>query len=356
MNKILFLFWSCLSWSLCSQSITQFNGFVITNKIAPELVSARSAVFVSLQAIRKDGFLIEANWKKFSDEVHGYLYKMGVDAVMYINQQDYMSGNSTIYPFLRVLKNRHVKQLIFINQQEDGFELICTAFDANKPLLTSQQEAYQNKNADLQRVMIEFARAIKKADHPIGNFLVPENPFFLEGISLVEKLTLKRYPGQIQRLKLAVERFMPLPSPEDASEELKQKIETYNLKISGKNEELGQIMAELPYETVLIDYMDDEDLLRNRYQFVLRNLHASGETIHSFLKDNIKPIHSGYVSIIPAEPDNTTIKTIPKDALVYKFYIRQNTIKNVYVGEWDADVQWQDALRNYLRNMMQSFK
>ena len=60
-----------------------------------------------------------------------------------------------------------------------------------------------------------------------------------------------------------------------------------------------------------------------------------------------------YISTIPIMPDQTKAKPIPRDALVYKFYIRQNISKNIHVGVWDADITWQDALRNMIGNLIQ---
>ena len=58
-------------------------------------------------------------------------------------------------------------------------------------------------------------------------------------------------------------------------------------------------------------------------------------------------------TIIPIMPDQTRVKTIPRDAIVSKFYVRQNISKNVHVGEWDADVTWQEALTNMIGNLSQ---
>ena len=48
--------------------------------------------------------------------------------------------------------------------------------------------------------------------------------------------------------------------------------------------------------------------------------------------------------------DAMQLKTIPAETLVYKFYFRHIDSGNVYLGtKWDADVTWQEALRNYLK-------
>ena len=58
------------------------------------------------------------------------------------------------------------------------------------------------------------------------------------------------------------------------------------------------------------------------------------------------------------KPDGTiTLRTIPVEAPVYKFYIKNLLRNEVYVGEsWDADETWQEALDNYLSAMVEELK
>ena len=343
------------SGSLSAQAITAFTSFDVDNTIPKDLTSVRSAVLIHLLPERAGNMTIQPDWKSFSSEVHTYLYRMSVDPVFYLNQTD-LSANISAQKFYHdLLIKRGVKYLIMINEQSNGYELVCTGMNPEDGLIKNGQTAYTREASSLKEVMISFAKDIKRADHPIGNFLIPEEPLFLDEATLVEKLNLKNYPGQLRRSRLAVERFQEIKVPNNASDKLITKIQQHNSRISAMNLELESIMKEFPYEVVFIDYMSDENLLRNRHQFLLRNLHATGESIRDLLKYETQSGNSGYVSVIPIMPDNTTIKTIPRNALVYKFYIRQNIVKNVYVGEWDADFTWQDALRNYIRNMIQYF-
>ncbi|MEQ9305506.1 MAG: hypothetical protein RJQ14_16465, partial [Marinoscillum sp.] len=127
----------------------------------------------------------------------------------------------------------------------------------------------------------------------------------------------------------------------------------YNQEIRTKNRELEKIMRSYPYEYVMIDPMSDDELKRNRYQFLLRSTHASAKSVKQMLDYEVLPSETGFVSVIPIMPDQTKVKTIPKNALVYKFYVRQNISKNVHVGEWDADTTWHQALNNMIGNLSQ---
>lgn len=355
-GQFLLIVFLLLSRSANSQEqIYSFRDLDFGTSVPENINSSRAAVIVSLKS-EKSTYRLEADWKKFSDEVHGSIYQMGIDAVLYINANDLNSGNSTFQFYQEILLNRSVKNLIFLNQEKDNsYTLVLAPFNGKSSLISNNSNSYKRNNVSIRRLMIDLARDIKRADYESLNFLVPDKPTYLDALTIVEKSNLKNYPGQIRRSKFAVEKFQTKSIPEGASEALKEKIVQFNNAVELKNKELEEIVNQLPYDIEYIDYMSDEDLLRKRYQFVLRNVGATGESIRALLKYRSAPKEAGYVSVIPIMPDNTTIKTMPKNAIVHKFYIRQNIAKNVYVGEWDADETWQEALHNYIGNMLQFF-
>ncbi len=352
--SLLFLFISLPALLLAQTPIYEFRNLDIGNYIPSDLNSTRTAVFIQVQP--KNGtYWVEGDWKSFTAEVHSYLYRMGIDVVIYINSNDFLSGNSTTNFYQRILSGRSIKNLIFIDKQNDGIEILCSPYNGKVSLIDNNQKAYKDSAPYLNRVMINFGREIKRTENPMQNFLIPDKPTYLDALSIVQNDNLKNYPGQIRRNKMAVEKFSKIPLGENASPELVAKINSFNAQIDSKNQQLEQLLKDFPYQIEFVDYMSDEDLLRGRYQFVLRNLYASGQSIKSMLKYQSSSSEAGYVSVVPIMPDNTSIKTFPKNALLHKFYIRQNIAKNVYVGEWDADETWQKALTNFVGNMMQYF-
>lgn len=356
MRRISFLFlFAALPCFLFAQTpIYEFRDLEEGNFIPGDLNSTRTAVFISMQP--KNGtYYTEDDWKSFSSQVHNYLYKMGIDVIIYINSNDFSSGNSSRNFYQTTLTRRKIKNLIFVTKDKNGIELLCTPYNGRASLISNNQKVFKKRSAGLHRVMIEFGREIKRTENPMQNFLIPDKPTFLDALSIVENSNLKNYPGQIRRNKMAVERFNKIAAVENASPELASRIASYNQQVDAKNRELEQLLNSFPYEVEFIDYMSDEDLLRRRYQFVLRNLYTSGESIKSMLKYEPSTSEAGYVSVVPIMPENTSIKTFPKNALLHKFYIRQNIAKNVYVGEWDADESWQNALTNFIGNMIQFF-
>lgn len=338
-----------------AQAPLDFESLTYQSDVPANLTSSRTAVIIDLKKKQAGNYTMSGNWKKIGEDAHSYFYKMGVDPVIYVNLIDYQSGISSKGFYKELLASRGSEFLIFLKENESGFELVCTKFDQEENLFKKGASGFKYQASTLKTVLLNFAREIKRSNQFSSNFLIPEKPFFANEIPIVEKLNLKNYPGQIRRSNLAIEKFAKVPVPKNGSDEA----EAYNAKVDAKNQELETILqelqAELNYDFKFIDYMNDEDLLRNRHQFLLRSVHASVASIRSLLKYEDEVIKDSYASVIPIMPDNTTVKDIPKEALVHKFYIRQNIVKNVYVGEWDADTTWQDALRNYIRNMLQYF-
>ena len=201
--------------------------------------------------------------------------------------------------------------------------------------------------------MVNVGKEIRRADQVKQNFLIPDKPNVLEGLSTVENTLLKNYPGILRRSKLAVERFSMLDTTNISDQQVLANIRSYNQAVKAKNIELDTIMKSYPYEYELIDALSDDELKRRRYQFVLRSISASASTVKQMLDYDIPANVTDFVSVIPVMPDQTRVKTLPRDAFVYKFYIRQNISKNVHVGEWDADVTWQSALNNMIGNLTQ---
>lgn len=317
-----------------------------------EINSTRSAVIVCVPDVTDD-FRKVGDWKKIANQAHSSFIKMKVDPLFYVSQYDLQTSATASMDYAELFSRRNISNLIFLTQDEMGFEIVVISSQGGKSLFKDGQSAYQADDESLQSVLLILGKDIRRADQVLGNFLIPEKATFLFGISIIEKTQLKNYPGQLRRSVLAVERFGKLQVPKNASENVQKKVQNYNSQVDADNVELDRIMKTYPYEYIIIDPMSDEDLLRNRHQYLVRSLTGSASTVRKMLDFSTVPSESDYVSIIPIMPDRTRIKSIPKEAVVTKFYIRQNISKNVHVGEWDADETWQQGLENMIGNLTQ---
>lgn len=337
--------------STAQTPLYELVGLEYTSSIPTELNNSRSAVIINVPTNLGE-FTKEGDWKKLAEDAHAGFVKMNVDAIFSISQLDLTASNSSFQNYLDIFSRRKIKNLIFVTQKDNSYEIILTENKNTTELLTNGQSAYRVQSESLRAALLTLGKEIRRSELVQGNFLIPDKPSFLSGRSIIENTQLKNYPGQLRRSVLAVERFRKIPEPSTNDEVLKT-VQAYNANIDSKNIELDSIMKSYPYDYVLIEPMSDEDLLRNRYQFLARSITGSAASVRKMLEFDVVPSETDFMSVIPIMPDKTSIKAIPKDAIVTKFYVRQNISKNVHVGEWDADDTWQSALKNMVGNLSQ---
>lgn len=332
--------------------IYDFVSFNKTLKVPNSLNSERSAVIFSIPDKVGD-FNEVGDHEKLLSQVHRAFVTMGVDAIFYLNELNFTASNSARNSYAQLFNNRAIKTIIFVTQTETGYALLMGDFDGTDRLIADGSDIFFLENKDLYSLLLNVGKEVRRADQELNNFLIPEKPNYLQGLSIVEKTLLKNYPGILRRSKLAVERFTPLDSTSISNPEALANIKSYNREVAKMNLELEEIMTSYPYEYEFVDPMTDDELKRNRLQFILRSVKSSATIVKQMLDYDVSPSETGFVSVIPVMPDQTRVKTIPRNAIVHKFYIRQNISKNVHVGEWDADVSWQEALQNMIGNLTQ---
>lgn len=356
MKIALFIFFSFFGFSLLGQSpIYDFISFNEGLNVPKDLNSERSVVIFSVPD-KINEFKKVGDYESMISKIHHAFVKMGVDVVLYVSELNLTASHSALLSYVEIFNNRRIKNIIFVTQKNEQYELLMAPFSENKQFINEGANVFYMKKDDLHTLLLNVGREIRRADQPLKNFLIPEKPTYLQGISIVEKTLLKNYPGILRRSKLAVERFTYLDTTNITDSKILNRVKVYNEEIKQKNMELEQIITAYPYEYELIDPMTDDEMKRKRYQFLLRSVRSSAKSVKQMLNYDVLPSETDFVSVIPVMPDQTRTKSIPKDALVYKFYVRQNISLNVHVGEWDADITWQEALNNMIGNLTQELR
>ncbi|MBC6409215.1 MAG: hypothetical protein GDA42_01975 [Ekhidna sp.] len=320
--------------------------------IVPESINRERTAVVVQVPDRTGSFREVGDWKQIAEKVHKAFVKMGIDAVFYLNHYA-LGSDISKKNHKELFDSRRVEHIIFITKSDAGFELIICHYSRTSSFLSLEKPVFYLQKQELYELLLQTGKEIRRADLSKENFLIPEKPNYIKGISIVEKSLLKNYPGILRRSKLVVERFSKLSVPSDSDDEINQKIDSYNKDIENKNAMFVKLMEAYPYDYEFIDPMNDEDLLRRRHQFVLRSVSGPTDILRQMLNFDTPDSETDYVSTIPIMPDQTQAKPIPRDALVHKFYIRQNISKNIHAGVWDADVTWEDALGNMIGNLIQ---
>jgi len=97
--------------------------------------------------------------------------------------------------------------------------------------------------------------------------------------------------------------------------------------------------------------------LGNRgFRTVLRFVHTRGSVAKEILGYDLSQLANSLSTVyfVNGEAD---IKTIPANQTIYKFYVKHIEYGNIFLGKgWDADITWQDALKNHLQAMRESLK
>ncbi|MEM0938352.1 MAG: hypothetical protein AAF600_15580 [Bacteroidota bacterium] len=348
--SLIFLFFSLMAFD--QVPLYEYMDIKKSLKLPEKINSDRSVVIVhvpdEIGEIRCVG-----DWQQLAHSAHSAFITMGIDVVMYLNHYDLVVNNNTREAYARLFTKRNIENILFLSEEESSFQLLIAPFNNNSSFIDNGAELFFVEHDQLDQILLKTGKEIKQVDHMVENFLIPDKPNFVSGISIVEKSLLKNYPGILRRSKLSVEQFTRLDIPASASEDTATKIAAYNKKIESKRLLLDSLIKAYPYEYEIIEPTSDEDLLRQRRQFVLRSVSGQAKTLRKMLDYNVSPDETDFVSIIPIMPDQTRVKPIPKDALVHKFYIKQNISKNIHVGEWDADTSWEEALRNMIGNLIQ---
>ncbi len=326
-----------------------------TMQLPASISSERSAVIVSvpdrIEEYRKIG-----NWQDLSEKAHDSFVKMGIDAILYVNGASMDACKNEKKKYISLFDQRRITNIIFLTKNAQGHEILIGKYNETPTLIDTSKPIFYLERREIHDLMLTTGKELRRADQKQENFLIPEKPNFVGGIPIVEKNLLKNYPGILRRTKLVVERFEKLEVTDANNLDQREWIGAYNQVIEDKNKIFEEIMTEYPYEYEFIDPMSEEDLLRRRYQFVLRSVKGQASLLREILSYKTIPSETDFVSTIPVMPDQTRAKPIPREAFVYKFYIRQNISKNIHVGVWDADVTWQEALQNMIRNLIQEHK
>jgi hypothetical protein len=110
------------------------------------------------------------------------------------------------------------------------------------------------------------------------------------------------------------------------------------------------IFASYPFKYSLAEPgLSERELRQKGSLYVLCFVHTRGTIAKEILGyDTTKP-ESAYLSVTYNDNGEQRLKHISADTPVYKFYFKHIDSGNVFLGtKWDADVSWQQALRNHL--------
>ncbi len=294
-----------------------FASFKLDAGMPSNLLASRSAVFYDLAMAETE---LQSTQKAFQ--------QTGIDAVSYFEIASSMAGIDCRNATLKYLLKRDIRFLIFIRKVNDQVEFYITNFNGKIDFIeVGQPTWFVHKNVlnDALREIFQTAIATEKKQ----NFLINDLPEYISAKE-AKPITGRRNETLTTDIGYFLVAF-PKIGNEAADKELEQFLkENY----SGKYE--------------VVDLKTEEGELRKKnFVYVMRYVHAKGALAKNVL-DYVTTKSESAIASATFVNGELQIKTIPSDEEVYKFYFKKLETGEVFLGKWDADVTWQEALGNHI--------
>ena len=322
--------------------------------IPKNLLQSKSIVVISLN----DGEnKVRGDWKKLAEEAHFYIRKLGIDAVLYFYIDDLIAGFDMQRAISNQMIDRDIKNIFTLSKDKvngrDQYIGVLTAFNEQPTFISNNQNAWKSQTSDLEILFRNLARSIDNADLTLENLLIIDSPEYFRGIDIIRGQRFESLNTDLRIDRLAVPKFTDLQIPEgtvtESSEKMINLLENENEKNLQRNSQLELLMSKYPYKYEIVAYeYDERKLLSKGFQFVLMRINSSGGNIREFLGYDKSNIANELVSMQITD-QGEVVKSIPMNAMVYKYYVKHINSGDIYLGErWDGDDSWQDALNNHI--------
>ena len=117
------------------------------------------------------------------------------------------------------------------------------------------------------------------------------------------------------------------------------------------------LKANFPVKFELVDPQAEEKELRQAgFVTILRFVHTRGGFAKELLGYDLSQV-SNAINSVTYVNGQQQIKTLATDQMIYKFYFKHLDTSNAYLGiQWDADLTWQDALRNHVEALKSALR
>jgi hypothetical protein len=302
------------------------------------------------------------------EQAHEVFIKAGIDVVGYYSLKQVFAGKDSQYGFSEAWKKREIKNILVISRvvfqkkkkEVTRYVLLASTFNGKPSLFSNGQIGWKSQGKDFDKVLARIASAANKYDRK--NLLVNDSPEYFDDVKMVWGEHVEGYLTDLDFGKLAVPRFetvtIPSPKPSGAINNLVAKqVEESNTLNLNNNRVLEEKMKGYDYEYELVDpNISIKKLSETGYSYVLLRLYSPGIDIKKLLNYDINEDQDTYSTQIYTN-SKLTIRRIPANGLVHKYYIKHLRTGNIYLGpKWDADETWGEALDHMLYNIKVEMK
>jgi len=349
-------------------NIAGFRFLDYNNQLPDDLLSSKTAVFVSVPP-KSRNTSERGDWKTFSETAHSQFKKMGIDAVAYYFMDDLKAGNDPALFFSKELEKRQVKNIILLSQVPlkiagkvtERFVIVITPFNGENSFISNGQNAWKTQAKDYDKALKTLGKDVYRSKQSKTNFLIPDFPEFFEDADIIKGRRIPTFARDLKVDKLAIPKSTTVEIPDNRpggaiNKSVEKEITEYNKNVVRDNTRLENIMKSYPLKYELTESSSDEELYKQGFQYVLLKLNTTGTNIRRMLDYEIDPSESDFVTV-KNKDGKVTLRSIPVNAPVYKYYVKHLYTKDVYTGDkWDADETWEDALQNFIMKMKADLK
>lgn len=301
------------------------------------------------------------------NEAHKVFSEAGIDVVGYYSSREVLAGRDSQYGFSEAWKKREIKNIILITRADfqqkkkevTRYVILATTFNEKPSLFTNGQAAWKVQNKDFSKALNKLASAANRYEKK--NLLINDTPEYFDDVKMVWGEHVEGYLTDLDFGKLAVPKFeiidVPNPKPSGLINNLVEKQAQESNALNAKNNKiLAEKIKSYGYEYELVDpSLTEAELAKEGYSYILLRLHAPGVAIKRLLNYKKSNMQSYTTQIFTN--GRVTLRTIPANGLVYKYYIKHLRSGNIYLGpKWDADETWTDALDHMLYNVREEMK
>lgn len=336
------------------------------NGLPADLLSSKSVVLVGTPA--KAGESIREDWKPLVEEAHPEFNAAGIDAVAYYFYEDVIAGPDSRRAFSQSWVRRGIKYVIVLSKVEVSlgkkpsirYVVMITPFNQLSTIMSNGQKAWKSQGKDLGKVLDKVTKSAARLDSK--TLLTNGSPEYFYDVNLIKGQRVQSYFTDLDFGKMAVPNFaiaeIPANKPGGViNNQVEKQAKFANGQASSYNGEQEGIMKGYKYEYKYTDpALSDAELSQAGFMFVLYKLHSSGKSVKRLLDYQVDDDDETYMTVKEIN-GKQTLRYIPADAPIYKFYVKHLKTGNVYLGKnWDADETWQEALESCLWNIRKEKK
>jgi hypothetical protein len=289
-----------------------------------KLLNTRTAVFYTYTMPQKELEKIQLSFQR-----------TGIDAIVYFETDELLAGKDVKIAFADYLNKRDISNLVFFQKNDKGYKAAITPFNNKASIIEENQYAWMGENPALDELLksiyLTTGGGLKRQ-----NMLINDYPETDININPIQGRRSDFFAIDLKVDELAV--------PKTGNEAMDKVLET--------------TFSTYPFKYKLTEPGLSERDLRNKGSlYVLCYVHTRGSVAKKLLGYNMSKSESALVSMTYPEGGQPQLKNIPSETLVYKFYFKHIDSGNVFLGtKWDADITWEQALKNQIKGFKIEFK